>query len=145
LQLTNKSRIVSLPSSEGTVRGFSGVSLLVVDEAAHLRDELYYAVRPMLTVTQGRLILLSTPHGGEGFFFKIWTKQKGWLRIEISADQCPRLTPQVIEEEKASVPSWFFRQEYYNSFETDGEPLINPYSIKRAFVDRPGRNFKFLG
>ena len=42
LQLANKSRIVSLPSSEGTVRGFSGVSLLVIDEAARVPDDLYY-------------------------------------------------------------------------------------------------------
>jgi len=143
LQLTNKSRIVSLPSREGTVRGFSGVSLLVIDEAAHVPDDLYYAVRPMLTVSQGRLILLSTPHGRKGFFFEAWTKEKGWLKIKIGADQCPRLTPQVIEEERASMPSWRFRQEYYNSFEAGAESLFSPDSIKRAFVDRPGRDLKF--
>ena len=143
LQLANKSRIVSLPSSEGTVRGFSGVSLLVIDEAARVPDDLYYAVRPMLTVSQGRLILLSTPHGRQGFFYEAWTKEKGWLKIKISADQCPRLTPQIIEEQKTSMPGWFFRQEFCNSFDAGGEPLINPDSISRSFVDRPGRDLKF--
>jgi phage terminase large subunit-like protein len=143
LRLTNKSRIVSLPSREGTVRGFSGVSLLVIDEAARVPDDLYYAVRPMLTVSQGRLILLSTPHGRQGFFYEAWTTEKGWLKIKISADQCPCLTPQVIEEEKASMPSWLFRQEYYNSFEAGGQPLFSPDSIRRAFVDRPGRDLDF--
>jgi Terminase large subunit, T4likevirus-type, N-terminal len=143
LQLANKSRIVSLPSREGTVRGFSGASLIVIDEAAWVPDDLYFAVRPMLTISQGRLILLSTPHGREGFFYEAWTKEKGWGKIKISADQCPRMTPEVIEAEKASMPSWRFRQEYQNSFEAGGEPLINPDSIEKAFVDRPGRDLDF--
>jgi len=52
---------VSLPGDEGTVRGFSGVSLLVIDEAARVADPLYFAVRPMLAVSQGRLVALDTP------------------------------------------------------------------------------------
>src|SRR5215212_1930930 len=48
LELTNGSRIVSLPGTEATVRGFSGVSMLILDEVARIPDELYYAVRPML-------------------------------------------------------------------------------------------------
>jgi helicase-like protein len=40
------SRIVSLPGTEETVRGYSGVKLLVVDEAAQVDDALYYSVRP---------------------------------------------------------------------------------------------------
>ena len=63
LELANGSRIVSLPGTEGTVRGYSGVSLVVIDEAARVNDELYYAVRPMLAVSGGRLIALSTPWG----------------------------------------------------------------------------------
>ncbi len=34
LELENESRIVTLPGTEKTIRGFSGVDLLVVDEAA---------------------------------------------------------------------------------------------------------------
>jgi hypothetical protein len=73
LQLWNKSRIISLPGKEQTVRGFSGVSLLIIDEVAKVDDELYWSVRPMLAVSQGRIILLSTPFGKRGFFFKEWT------------------------------------------------------------------------
>jgi hypothetical protein len=62
LQLTNHSRIVCLPCKEETIRGYSHVSLLVIDEAARVPDELYRAVRPMLAVSNGRLICLSTPY-----------------------------------------------------------------------------------
>src|SRR5262249_30946494 len=55
LQLTNLSRIVCLPCREETIRGYSHVSLLIIDEAARVPDDLYRAVRPMLAVSNGRL------------------------------------------------------------------------------------------
>src|SRR5712671_6642985 len=51
VEFKNGSRIVALPGTEETVRGFSGVSLLVVDEAARVADPLYFAIRPMLAVS----------------------------------------------------------------------------------------------
>src|SRR4028119_1011112 len=77
LELKNGSRIVALPGSERTVRGFSGASLLVVDEAARVEDELYFSIRPMLAVSGGRLIAMSTPYGRRGFFFQEWTNGSG--------------------------------------------------------------------
>src|SRR6516165_5072360 len=73
LELANGSRVLSLPGTEGTVRGFSKVSLLVIDEAARVSDPLYFAVRPMLAVSRGRLVALSTPFGQRGWFHAEWT------------------------------------------------------------------------
>src|ERR1700680_1476338 len=42
----NGSRIVGLPENETTVRGFSDVSLLLIDEASRVPDEIYRAMRP---------------------------------------------------------------------------------------------------
>ena len=56
LLLENHSRIVCLPCREETIRGYSDVSLLVIDEAARVPDELYRTVRPMLAVSRGRLM-----------------------------------------------------------------------------------------
>src|ERR671919_999621 len=61
LELENASRIVTLPGSEKTIRGFSGAALLIVDEAARVDDELYFAVRPMLAVSGGVLLILMKP------------------------------------------------------------------------------------
>ena len=58
---------MGLPANEATVRGFSAVSLMVVDEAARVPDDLYEAVKPMLAVTDGALWLMSTPFGRRGF------------------------------------------------------------------------------
>jgi hypothetical protein len=70
LELPNRSRIVGLPGSEATVRGFSAVSLLLVDEAARVSDELYLAIRPMLAVSDGALWLMSTPFGKRGILLR---------------------------------------------------------------------------
>src|SRR5918997_5874065 len=53
LELENGSRIVTLPGTDKTIRGFSGAALLVVDEASRVADELYFAIRPMLAVSGG--------------------------------------------------------------------------------------------
>ena len=65
-ELTNGSRIIALPGTEENIRGYSAVDLLVIDEAARVIDELYYATRPMLAVSGGRLLALSTPFGKRG-------------------------------------------------------------------------------
>ena len=46
LEFPNQSRIVGLPGNEPTVRGFSAVSLLLVDEASRVSDDLYKTIRP---------------------------------------------------------------------------------------------------
>src|SRR5215218_10344514 len=51
LELENGSRIITLPGSEKTIRGFSDAALLIMDEASRVEDELYFAVRPMLALS----------------------------------------------------------------------------------------------
>ena len=93
LQLDNFSRIVCLPCKEETIRGYSHVTLLVIDEAARVPDDLYRAVRPMLAVSNGRLICLSTPYGKRGFFYDAWANGKAdWARIEVPADRIKRIS-----------------------------------------------------
>ena len=93
LELGNGSRLVALPGKEETVRGFSGARLLVIDEASRVADGLYYAVRPMLAVSGGRLIALSTPWGKRGWWYEAWENGgPEWQRFKVTADQCPRLS-----------------------------------------------------
>ena len=134
MALDNKSRIVSLPGSEGTVRGFSGADLIVEDEASRVSDELYFAVRPMLAVSGGRLILMSTPFGKRGHFFKEWTDGgPSWERILITAKECPRISSDFLEEERQALGDWWFRQEYLCEFvETVDQPFS--YDLVQAAV-----------
>ena len=97
LSLSNLSRIVCLPCREDTVRGFARIGLLIIDEAARVPDDLYRAVRPMLAISQGRLICLSTPYGSCGFFHDAWAHGGGdWARIEVPAHKIARITPEFL-------------------------------------------------
>jgi hypothetical protein len=116
LELVNGSRIVSLPGTEGTVRGFSRVRLLVIDEASRVEDSLYFSVRPMLSISQGRLIALSTPFGRRGFFHKEWSAGEGWERVEVNAYACPRISREFLEQERRSLPALWFQSEYMCEF-----------------------------
>jgi hypothetical protein len=117
LELDNGSRIVALPGTEQTVRGFSNVALLICDEAATCEDSLFFAIKPMLAVSGGRIILLSTPRGKRGFFFNVWTEGGAdWNRTRITARECPRISEQWLEREKAAMPSFWFRQEFECEF-----------------------------
>ena len=120
MRLGNGSRIEALPGSEKTIRGFSGVDLLVIDEAARVDDGLYFAVRPMLAVSGGALMMLSTPAGRRGVFFEEWTEGAGWERYEVPAEECPRISGAFLEHERRSLPRRVFDQEYRCVFvETD--------------------------
>jgi hypothetical protein len=136
LELANQSRIVSLPGKEMTVRSFSGVRLLVIDEAARVPDDLYRSVRPMLAVSQGRLVCLSTPFGKRGFFFHEWTSDDpSWQRIRITWNDCPRITGEFIEQETRSMGESWVRQEYQCSFEAL-EGLVYPDFEARCACDQ---------
>jgi hypothetical protein len=133
--LANGSRIEALPGTEKTIRGFSGTDFLIVDEASRVADELYYAVRPMLAVSGGRLMMLSTPFGKRGVFFEEWTREpgEGWERYEVPASQCPRIRPEFLEEERRSLPAWVYRQEYECSFEETDDQVFS-YELVSAAV-----------
>lgn len=133
MELANGSRIISLPGDEETVRGYSGVSLLVIDEAARVPDELYYAVRPMLAVSGGRMICMSTPFGKRGWFFREWQSNGPWKRVRVTADQCPRISPEFLAEEKSQLGGHWYAQEYCCEFADDsGVPLFPFEWLDRA-------------
>jgi hypothetical protein len=126
MELSNGSRIEALPgSSERTIRGFSGVSLLVVDEAARVRDDLVFALRPMLATSAGALMMLSTPAGKRGIFHEEWTEGESWERYEVPASEVPRISKAFLAEERLSLPARIYRQEYECSFEDTEDQVFS--------------------
>lgn len=116
LELKNGSRIVSLPGSEQTTRGYSKVDLLIIDEAARVEDELYFTVRPMLAVSRGQLIAVSTPFGARGWWWSAWESKEDWKRFRVTAEDCPRISRTFLAEEEKNLGPWWFRQEYFCEF-----------------------------
>jgi hypothetical protein len=117
MQLKNGSRIVSLPGEEANIRGYSSVDLIVEDEASHgFLMNCIRAIRPMVAVSNGSIILMSTPFGKRGHFYEEWRNGDDWLKIEIPATKCPRISEHFLEKERKSLGDWWFNQEYMCQF-----------------------------
>lgn len=135
MELRNRSRIEALPGTEKTVRGFSGVDLLILDEAARVEDPLYTATLPMLAVSGGRLVMMSTPFGKRGVFFRMWEEGRSWERYEVPATECPRIGPEALEEARATMSAWEFEQEYMCRFADSEASVFAHEDIERAVTD----------
>jgi Terminase large subunit, T4likevirus-type, N-terminal len=134
LELSNGSRILALPGGdEGAIRGFSGVRAIVLDECARIPDSLWVAVRPMVAVSGGSIMLLSTPFGTRGFFYRVWSQSPRWLKIQVTAEQCPRLTPDFLEEEMIELGDRWYRQEYGCQFVEAAGQVFSDAAIDAAF------------
>jgi len=134
VRFANGSRVIALPGSEKTIRGYSGVDLLVIDEAARVEDELYSAVRPMLAVSGGRLAALTTPAGKRGWFWESWTsEEEEWRRVQISAHDVPRIDDEFLEQERRELGTWMFRQEYLTEFVDPVSQMFSTDDIQGAF------------
>jgi hypothetical protein len=134
LMLENGSRVISLPGSEGTIRGYSAVRLLLVDEASRVADETYHSARPMVAVSGGRIVLMSTPAGRRGFFWQAYDQERPWERYVVPAEKCPRISKAMLDEELAVMGEWTFKQEYSCAFiEPEGQ-LFSDADIDAAFA-----------
>jgi terminase large subunit-like protein len=137
LELQNGSRVISLPGeSDATIRGYSAVTLLVIDEAARVSDELYHAVLPMLIVSGGRLVALSTPYGRQGWFYEEWIQGEGWTRTRIEASECPRLHPQELAQQEAHLGALAYREEYLCEFVQTRDQFFSDDAISAVFRPR---------
>ena len=135
LLLPNGARIVGLPESEDTIRGFSGVGLMIVDEASRVSDDMYHALRPMLAVSNGALWLMSTPNGRTGFFYREWSGDQPWLRIQATAGECPRISAEFLNAERISVSEEQFRQDYNCEFISAEGALFDEAAIRACLTD----------
>ena len=147
LVLPNGSRLVSLPAVDGTARGFSAVSLILFEEAARIKDRIYFAFRPMLAVSQGDIILISTPAGRRGFFYREFAGQDAaahkWFRHTGPVTECqPRISQAFIDEEQPKGHG-YFRQEWLCEFIETGIYALDEQTIHKI-IKRELDAFKWL-
>jgi hypothetical protein len=135
MELSNGSRIISLPGSEKTVRGYSGATLVVVDEAARTPDELFASLRPMLATTNGRFIALTTPAGKRGWFYDAWQNGDGWDRVSVKGPDCERISAEFLAEERSALGETRFAAEYMCEFIDDNTSAFSSLLIEQALRD----------
>jgi hypothetical protein len=132
LELENASRIVALPGSESTTRGYAAATLVVIDEASRVPDALIAAVRPSLATTGGRLCALSTPAGKRGWFYLEWMNGEGWGRSRVVASECPRISKEFLADELRSLGPRLYAQEYECEFFDPDTAVFSSELIERA-------------
>ncbi len=136
--LPNGSRIVGLPGTraQGGVRGFSAVSMLIVDEAAQMDPAMYKALRPMLATGDGDLWMMSTPFGKQGFFHQTWEAGgEDWHKVRVTGAECGRIKASFLETERKELGTAWFAQEYECSFVDNGMQLFPRALVEGAFTD----------
>ena len=131
----NGSRIVAVPGNAPFgIRGFSGVTMLVIDEASMVKEAVYVSLRPMLTQKDGSIWLLSTPNGESGFYHREFTEgTEDWRRVVVPATECPRFKPEQLAAERASLGARLFAQEFLCEFVATGDGLFDKAWFDEVF------------
>jgi len=137
LTLTNGSRIVAVSGDETSVRGLSSPAMILVDEASRVDDALVVALSPMLAASPGgRLVMLSSPAGKRGAFWRFWSADDPlWRRVRVPAVDCPRISPRFLEQERATMSDTMYRQEYLCSFEENDASVFAVDAVSEALTD----------
>ncbi len=78
---------------------------------------------------------MSTPFGKRGHFYKEWSEGQGWERIQIKAIDCPRISPEFLEEEKRSLGEWWYKQEYMCEFVETIDQIFSYQYIEKSLSD----------
>lgn len=138
LELSNGARVVALPSTSDTIRGFMSVSLLIIDECAFLQGEgggedLIAGVLPMLT-EDGQVFFSSTPAGKNNHFARLFLDAKpgdGVHRIVVKGTEIPRLKDKV-ERMRRTLSATKFRQEIEVEMLSDGQAYFQMDLIEAA-------------
>ena len=134
LQLPNGSRIVALPGGEAPTRSHSRAAMVIIDEAAMVPDPVHDALTPTLGRTNGELMLLSTPMGKRGAFYRAWEYGgKGWERVFGPVNETAgRIAREHLENEKLRGED-FYAQEYLCQFLDRDSHLFNEDSTQEVF------------
>ena len=119
IRLPNGSIIRGKPGNGDTARGASGN--VVLDEFAWHQDpdDVWRAVFPVITRGKYRLIVLSTPHGKSGKFYRLWTDtDNGYSRHQCSIHDAKAdgLDVDIEELRRGMADPEYFPQEYECQF-----------------------------
>ena len=141
--LSNGSQIKA-SSTSGDAGRSEALSLLVIDEAAHVEglDELWMGLYPTLS-TGGRCIALSTPNGVGNWFHKIYTesenKANDFFPTKLSWQVHPDRDENWFEKETRNMSRREIAQELECNFNMSGETVFDPedLSVLQASVTEP--------
>jgi hypothetical protein len=138
MALENGSRVVSLPGTEVSVRGFSAPRTIIIDEAARVEDAMFRALSPMMAVAgpEARIIAMSTPWGRRGWFYEA-TNDPSWTVVTVKATECKRISASFLEGEHRSIGDLWYRSEYLCEFLDPAGMMFSSEDIAKMFDGSP--------
>lgn len=134
IEFSHGSTIKAIPTSEDAGRS-EALSLLIVDEAAFVRDfdTLWTGLYPTLT-TGGRAILLSTPNGVGGQYYKLYKDAEAGINefkaIKLNWDVHPERDQAWFDKETKNLSVRQVAQEYLCDFASSGETFLGDDDLK---------------
>jgi phage FluMu gp28-like protein len=134
----NGSRLVALPCSPNTLRGYAASEVLI-DEAAFIRDDqtiFYNVLFPMLQTTRGALIASSTPWGKDSVFYQ-FTQDPAFKLHKVTIGEVIKAglaTQDFVDEMERRTPRERFRREYLAEFVED-ELAYFPQNLITECID----------
>lgn len=129
VQFSHGSQIKAIPTSEDAGRS-EALSLLIVDEAAFVRnfDTIWTGIYPTIS-TGGRVILLSTPNGVGGQYYKLYTEAQSGLNefnpIKLMWDIVPDRDKEWFTKTTSNMNERQIAQEFLCDFTTSGETYLS--------------------
>ena len=132
MELKNGSKIICRPIGDtgAGMRGYSA-TMLIIDEAAFVPDRAWEAIEPIISVTKGRTILLSTPQGKARFFYKA-TINKNYKLLHVSARDCPRHSKAFLDQKQSELSPIAFATEYLGEFIDDYNRKFSEEWVKKV-------------
>jgi hypothetical protein len=133
LRLANGSRILSLPGTDRSVRGWTA-RILLLDEASFIEPATFTAARA-LVATGGRLVVQSTPADEQGDFHEIVTSpDPDWARFTIRSDEVPTISAEFLAAERRQMSPDAYASEYECAFGRVGATLFTAERIARLIL-----------
>lgn len=150
IEFSNESRITAVPTGDDAGRS-EGLSLLIVDEAAHIQgfDELWMGLYSTVS-TGGNIILLSTPKGVGNVFHRVWMgcdmekQENDFHGIKLPWTVHPEHEQDWFEEQCRNLDPRGIQQELLCSFLGSGHTYLHETSLSflseivRPPIDRIG-------
>ncbi len=134
VNFSNGSSITAIPTSDDAGRS-EALSLLIVDEAAMIRDfeDIWTGLAPTVS-TGGNAIILSTPNGVGGQYYKLWVGaeagQNDFHPIKLMWDVHPEHDQAWFEKETRSLSRRKRAQEYLCEFAASGDTFLQPDDLE---------------
>lgn len=136
IHFENGSRIVCLPVGRdgSNIRGY-GTDLVIVDEAAFVKDEIFQEVlSPMLAVGENEFILLSTPFGKKGYLYNRFDDED-WYTQQVSTSANPMVDDDFIEEQRETLTPTQFKQEIKGEFVESSDSFFQREELLNCTTD----------